>query len=231
MIFPYAAILDDFNRTDNAGPPSSSWTTPTPYEVAKVSGNQCVPAAPYLNGAGAAWNTSFAANQEVYLTLGTLSADNAQAINLFLRSTTNANFNNSYVISFEKALGRTTIARLENLVQTDLGAAINFGRDLVAGDQLGARMQGSTITAYINGRSLGFRTDTTFAGSGYLGFSLADGFAQTAIDDFGGGAAPVIESVTRRRTEAADSYPGSRPEASTFTTRPPLCPNEKAGES
>lgn len=176
------------------------------------------------------WNaTQFAADQEVYFTIVTLSPDPDQQMILALRNAATGNLDNAYGAAFTRVpAANDTVALLKNVagVATVL-SIIDLGGEMVNGDQIGFRVQGSTLSVWHNGRLIGELTDTTYAGAGYVGLLLAD----TTLDDFGGGAAPVVESVLRRRSEAADSNRPRLPESDSLPTRTPQCPNEVAGVS
>lgn len=233
--FPVTGILDNFNRANQGPPASSSWTAAATFDAGlKVLSNRCQPAGPFVVGDAALWNpSSFGADQEAYFTL----ADRAGAAATFdvwviLRSESSSNISNCYAGGMSVIVGSNDefiIVKQVGSVVTVL-ASFSIDRAYVAGDRIGLRIQGSTITAFFNGRVLGTVKDTTFADSGWTGLYINDANLGAKVDDFGGGNVPEFCPDPRtRQPEAADSSRARPAEADSARRRQPDCHNRYGG--
>lgn len=182
--FPATGILDNFNRTNEGPPPSASYTTPEGVAGLNVIGNA-------IGGASsdgyATWNTSYATDQENALTL-TVPPLNGQAVRLMVRQQSATLFRDCYYAEFVSNTPAPATLRIWKRVvitDTQLGADITLAADLTT-QQLGIRVMGTTITAYLDGFLLGTRTDGDVAGAGRLMINFTD--TTTRGDNFRGGA-------------------------------------------
>lgn len=196
MAFPTTGVLDNFNRVDEGSPPSASWVNSLSAGLAVVS-NTVKPAS---TDDGSTWNTSFAADQECFVTLATQLVAINDAFNVVVRSQTATDFfDDHYDLEPKRISGSNNdvfeIWERSGGSWTQLGADVALGADMALGDQVGIDISGSTITVYLNGTSKGTRSDSTISGAGFVGlaFEAANG---EALDDFGGGA--IVVSSTRR---------------------------------
>lgn len=177
LAFPSVGLLDNFTRAnENPLSNASQWGSPNfssdPGTVALV-GNAVV-------GSGSAyWNQSTWTDTDVWATVGTIT-DHVQ---LYLRTAaTNGSWN--YRVKFLQ--GNVSIYRASDasLIATGNPGALNTG------DKIGARMVGSTLTAWHQPFGGAWTqvvsiTDTTYANAGYVGIGLTSGDSITA---FGAGA-------------------------------------------
>lgn len=186
LLFPSAAILDNFNRANEGPPPSASWVNSLSQGL-KVLNNTAVPD---TSGDGSSWNTSFAANQEAFLDLATQVPGNGDSINLGVRLQTASDYlSDHYEVNARPAAGNDQyqVWKRAGGSWTQLGADIDLGGEVSTGDQIGIEANGTTITLYLNGASQGTRTDSSVSGTGYLTVAV-EAPSGEAIDDFGGGA-------------------------------------------
>lgn len=184
MAFPSTSVLDDFNRANGAV--GSNYTIPTFLSGMNVSSNTCVSAG--ANGL-AVYNVATYTDCEVYATLTTKPSDgNSATLQWRLVQYSSVLTLDGYYIQINSVAGAGNdtiqVNRVTNAAPTAIGAA--FTQEIANGDVIGVRMVGDTIEVFVNGTSLGTRTDSTYTGAGTLalGFSTTSG----AWDDFGGGA-------------------------------------------
>jgi hypothetical protein len=196
-------LLDGFNRADEGPPPGSSWATTAlvagDADGWKVVGNQCVQAGAAAVVCTAVFSGSFGPDVEVGVTFVTVPTTTAnQVFDLYARVTTpGAGTTDGYRFRIQNNATPATghfaqLARMDNSVATQLGA--DLSTDLwadgdkmvlrVIGDQLaGARVRAGVETV------LGTRTDGTYSTAGVL--AIRGNAADTVIDDFSGGTAPI----------------------------------------
>ena len=181
--FGYEAVLDDFNRTDEGPPPSSSWTNL--YGTLQVVSNQCK--ASTTEFSLATWNTSYGSGAESYVTIVTRPTA-GKSVSVYI--SLDLDNVNGYVANYIYNAGTDTVKliRLDEGVETQVGSTIN--QDFNDGDGLGIEHIGNTIKIYRRASGVwtqigGDFTDTTYTASGYMGLAVED--STTVLDNFGGG--------------------------------------------
>ncbi len=203
MAFPTTSVLDTFTRADGTVGANYTDDTGGTTDIMNIVSNQATSSPG--NYKSALWTSPFAADQEVFVTWTTVAGAFDGGPQVYLRWNTASrngyifNVNNNttpFVCSISSVAGGTP---------TQLGAT--FNQTFADGDKIGASVIGNTISAYIfTGGAwslLTTRTDSTYTGSGKIGF-YSDYFGRT-FDDFGGGAyvSPELPYPTpriRRRT-------------------------------
>lgn len=186
MAFPTAAILDNFNRTDEGPPPSADWSTfdGSGHEVVS---NQMVP-----SGAGDDISTydaqSIDGDFEVFVTFatfgsgGTIGAIDTSTINGY---TVVADGSNIY-------LNRTD-GGSDNTIDTTAQVVNN-------GDAIGLYRHGTTVESWFKDSAgswtmIASVTDATHTASGWSPIVITSSGSEV-LDDFGGGA-PVAATIPR----------------------------------
>lgn len=201
--FPHTSILDNFNRADNTTL-GANWTRLNPggsggYTSTQVgiSGNAAYdPQTAGANKASAAWTaSSFAANQEAFITIAVVPGDafgvclrcqnvNGGAVQYYFVQTTAPTW----------SINRVVTSGGNTLLTTGSTTVVN-------GDKFGGRVYNSggnvviEIWKLVSGTwtMLGSYTDSSaskITGAGNVGFIVgnANGSSVGRIDDFGGGA-------------------------------------------
>jgi hypothetical protein len=195
---PVTPVLDDFNRPDGAGPPSSSWThmpvfstSPTndlyitQHEVTSPAGVS----ADYYNA------QQFGPASEVYVTVATKPSGADDTVGLMLRYRNPGLASSSgYEAIFLNINGGLDQYRIMLRSNGEKGATLasGTGPELKAGDTLLFRAIGSSLELWRGSAGSWTRiltaTDTTFASGGYLALEARNTVVR--LDDFGGGALP-----------------------------------------
>lgn len=197
MPFPTTPIIDDFNRANGAI--GANYTIPTFAGSMNVSSNTVVAAAA---NSIAIRNTLTYQDVEIYGTLSTKPTDGNVAL-LFWRAvqTASAATMDGYVLRITAVAGASNdtiqVQSLTNGVATTIGA--NFTQEITNGDVVGIRMVGATVEVFINGTSLGTRSDSTYTATGQIGIGLS-ATSSGAWDNFGGGtmlSAPLAPTYRR----------------------------------
>lgn len=181
MSFGDTGILDAFSGTGALG---GNWTT---LNGSWTQGSGV--AIPGGTNSVAGWNAStFGVDEEAYLTVSTKPGTGGQVM-AFVRMTTLVLATvDAYGVYLTNNAGTDTIAiqRVDNAVPTSLTST---SREVAAGDKIGIRVIGNTITAwhYSGGAwaEVLSTTDSTYGSAGYIGMASTD--TTTRIDDFGGG--------------------------------------------
>lgn len=194
MTFPTTSVLDTFTGTngDNLPAYSSNWVAaPTGGQDLEIQGNAATGTGSPANNLNN-WTTTFGPNSECYVTISTKPGDNELVLLVarLVQETSLATVD-GYCLRFQVLAGTDslTLQRLDNGVQTSLGAAIS--QEISAGDSIGLNISGSTLQAYYkaSGGSWGQvgtdRTDTTYSAAGKL--ALFSSGTTVRIDGFGGG--------------------------------------------
>jgi hypothetical protein len=185
MSFPTTSVLDDFNRADTVPPalPSANWldyldgASPT----AAVQSNQLGPTNAFQSNY---WTELFDEDQEVWATLEVMPG---QSFVLVARAQNPNTPTRSYYYLIIWGGGdvylEKVVAGAGSFLQTLGGVGT-----ILAGDEVGLRCEGSTISAWQNGVQLGTDlTDATITGPGYVGLAFGNSDVGR-IDDFGGGS-------------------------------------------
>jgi acid phosphatase type 7 len=185
--FPSAAVLDSFVQAP--GPLSPNWQSPALQDPGTVK----VPGSGSTGGStgasSATWtHTQFAANQEAYMVVPTLpAAGGFLQVGGRVSSLTGSKVSLYFLrVTPSKNLWDLR-KKLNGAGSTSMGT---FTAPFAAGDSMGIKLNGSTITAYHEAgtgswTSVGSVTDTSITGGGYLTFTLGDTTARGGA--FGGG--------------------------------------------
>jgi len=147
MAFPTTSIIDNFNRSNEGPPPSSSWSTTCSAWSGgwSVSSNACLAAVSDVNSVY--WNVStFGPNCEAYFTITALGNQSGDSLGVILRLQDAGTANvDGYWLEWTQG-GDITWYRLDNAGWTQLGAAAS--ETMGANDKFGADMQSDTIEIY-----------------------------------------------------------------------------------
>jgi Siphovirus-type tail component, C-terminal domain len=194
--FPVTPVLDTFNRADVGPPPSASWTNDLRASGSPglaVRSNQ-VKALSVGPEASAWWSAAtFHDDCEAYVTCANTPPGDFE---VWARGTAlSGGFPQGYLAWYNAAAGEVRLQRYGPGGAggyVSIAAAVSF--ILAAGDSLGVRVQGSTITAWGKHAAgswtlLSSATDTTFATGGRVGLLMSS--TVPLMDDFGGGTLPV----------------------------------------
>lgn len=196
--FPQASVLDNFNRANEGPPPSANWTDKIVSSHAnglKVASNALacgasVPASSYWSAA------TFGPDIEVYATFVTVPTANLSQVSLWGRlaepvtstpdgyrviATINTGSNDS--------LGLQIIT--DGIAGTLGGASISIGGDYAAGDSIGMKIVGPSLTAYYKPSAGSWTeilraTDATYSAAGYVGAQFSTD-TSAVLDDLGAG--------------------------------------------
>lgn len=192
MAFPTTSILDDFNRADE-NPLAGGWSSgPVWYgdPLHKLVSNQAaaVTGGPFHD---AVWGTTFAADQEIYVTVATVT--NLTSIALYARLTgeNTSGYTNAYFsVDFNNSTGNVSLQHYDGS-ETVLDTA-NISGGLASGDSIGMECIGTSIKVY-HKPSAGSWTEicsgTSSAQnvSGKLGITTDSSLGLYRLEDFGGG--------------------------------------------
>ena len=185
--FPSTPVLDSFVQTPGALSPN--WQSPALQDsgTVKVPGSGSTSSS--AGTSSATWtHTQFAADQEAYVTVPALPAAGG-----FLQvggrvSSTAGSKVSLYFLRVTPSKNLWDLRKkLNGAASTSMGT---FTAPFAAGDAIGIKMSGSTITAYHEAgqgawSSVGSVTDTSIAAGGYLTFTLGDTTVRGGA--FGGG--------------------------------------------
>lgn len=190
--FPSTSILDNFNRA-NENPIAGGWSANPVYfgiSTARVVSNTLrarntgtdTIAHPY-------WNTTFAANQEAYVTVS--DASTVSDVLVLCRATdvnTGTFLNDHYAVRMTG--GNFSLRETINDTDADLASV---AQTLSSGDSLGIRCNSTTISGWYKASGGSWVkllqvTDNSLTGSGFIGIMLTVTSSGTGdLDDFGGG--------------------------------------------
>jgi hypothetical protein len=200
--FPATPILDNFNRVN--GGLGSSWMALTdPRDGAPIS---IVSAHAQVgtgsNGWGSAsWAARLGNDEEVYATAG-----NATEVWLAARASNPGTSSfSAYQLQWTTA-GQLRFYRTSGTVNAQVGSTLSAAAP-ATGRKVGLRVQGPTLTAYVDSGSgftaVGSATDSSIAGGSYVGIDMKRG---GIFDDFGGGSL-AAESASPPATSPPPSSP------------------------
>lgn len=182
MAFPNTPLLDDFNRASLG----ANYTTL--LGTATISSNQlaasAAPAVIY-------YNPFQVTDGEAWIQIATLpGAGTNYDLGIRLTDAGSIATVDGYVIRFTQSAGTDTLA-LIRITNAAVGATLaTFNQEVAAGDYIGIRAVGTTLSAYYRSGSTGFytllgtATDATYA-SGYLSHTIPN--TTMRLDNFGGG--------------------------------------------
>lgn len=200
MAFPTTSVLDDFNRANGAL--GSNWTTPTFASSFSISSNVVFGGSTgniqYYNVA------TYGPDFEIYVSVPNLPGSGQQCgiVGGALQPGSAITIDGYSVTYTHGAPGTLAILRI-----TDGAAAATVAsssQTLTAGDQIGLKRVGTTLTSYINGTQIDTGTDSTHTGAGYLVMYSTN--TTHSFDNFGGGtlsASATSRPLFRARMPAA----------------------------
>jgi len=214
--FPQNGVLDNFNRANGAIGASWSGSSTKDYQIAI---NQLDVA----GGGDIYWNSSFGANQEVYVTLSRIDLA-ASEIDLLLKSRSTANWHQGLIEVLYDPAGKFVQVWSFGSNWTQHGA--NIPVTFVNGDQFGASaLADGTVNVYRNGTLIASRTASTWPYNntgGYTGVWIING-PNMIMDDFGAGTISLTPpaTATPTNTPTNTATPTATP---TATNTPTITP-------
>lgn len=203
MAFPTTSVLTNFTGADEEPlSEGGNWSAST-IRTNNATDDPCSRASNRIarpSNASAVgesvWAASFAADQEVFMTVPTLGVS-GQDIDLYFRIQNEGGSSvAAYLLAYVIGTG-WQFYRLSNITYTQIGATVST-QVLSAGDSMGASVLGTTLEAWYKAAagswtSLGSVTDSVVTGAGRIGVGITAGSSFTG-DDFGGGAAVISVS-------------------------------------
>lgn len=194
MAFPNTPVLDNFNRSNQGPPPSSSWSGPYygDPDGLIVAGNLCRGNnSSFFNSNY--WNVFTVSDPcEIYVDIS-VHPNNGQDLWLEFVSGTLAT-PNGYGIDyhFNGTDGKWQFTKFTNGAQATLNSLQTITGGFVNGDGWGFGLNNGVLSAYRRSSgtwsSLGTATDNTYKGPFNLGLEMNG--TTTTIDNFGGGSVP-----------------------------------------
>jgi len=201
--FPTTGILDNFNRANENPLDVTLWPTQPIYAgdgKLQIQGNEMLKSGASSWGGGA-WHQTFAANQEVYITISTLGTGTKLRFALDARvQNPGTSTYSAYSLIYNDGGGgdKINMYRIDNTAYTQLGASLATGQVYVVGDKVGFELNGSALSGYHYDSTtttwslLGSRTDTTYNLSSQIGY---EHFSNKKCDDFSGGVVVVASTA------------------------------------
>ena len=183
MAFPSTPILDDFDPDDAT--PMAGYDSPLLGSVS-ASGGVGVPGSAGYNVL--TWATTGTGSMEAFITLATKGATGDEfAISAMLQQAGSLATIDGYDFYVTVSAGTDTWAlrRLTNGASSNLTTGT---QELSTNDQIGIRVDNGIISGWINGVMVGSAADTTYTGSGKIGYSPENTTWRMA--GFGGGMMP-----------------------------------------
>jgi len=201
--FPTTSIIDNANRADspNLG---SNWVNITPG--LRISGNT-IHSTTADTAEVAYFNTTYGADQEVYMTIANQGALSRGGIEFRVNTTPTVT---GYAINFDSDSQLLLFRRYDSgssvILDTSAWTPVN-------GDSIGFRMVGNNATSFYKPAGgawiiLGTDVDTTYNRPGYIAVWLL-GNTSTALDDIGGGSYNPGGNITILTTAIANGTVGS----------------------
>lgn len=190
ILTPFA-LLDTFNRANEGPPPSAHWVvcTGTGFEVVSNVAKRDAVAQQACT-----WGGRFYKNQKASFKIATSTPDtNGSGQGICLRMEWPEDYTSEhYEISFNNSavpLGQVTFyyAPRGGGAFTQLGAIVTLGAALAIGDVCMAEIVDNTITAYVNGSSVGSRSDVLILRGGWTAMRQGQ-FNAAEFDDYSAGA-------------------------------------------
>lgn len=180
--FPATPVLDNFNRANSSNPGANWLGANSGYRVnASTLEIRANAVSPKL------WATALGANQEAFFTFTDVSAlASGQA--LVLRSS--AAGDSLIKVVYNRSTSRVSVVTVGSGATTvSLPTPVTF----VNGDTFGARVIGSTVTAYRNGTAIGATGLGSWSGAGtnvgvWFAGTTNTSSGNARIDNFGGGS-------------------------------------------
>jgi hypothetical protein len=192
MAFPTISLTptDSFNRVQN--PIANGWTQHLIFGGGSLQTDGSVAKSAAAAGAtgGAIYTaTSYGPDAEAILTIPTIPAA-GQPVRLWLRMTDASGTGNGYSVRVTPAAGAGNdvwgVYYVLGGISTLIGASLNTGPDIVAGDKMGMEVVGSTINVYrydgANWTQLVSRADSQFSAGGFGAITVND--VTATVDDF-----------------------------------------------
>ncbi len=196
---PVTAVLDDFNRPDNTGPPSASWSH-LPAGSAGAANNLLISSQQVTGMSGGSngdyWNVQqYGPDSEAWITVVAKPTTDSSVVALFVRLqnpgiSSSSGYQAIYTFHSSGADQYKILTRTNGAIAATL--ASQTGPTLKAGDRLLLRAIGTTIELWRFSLGTWTRllsaTDTTYKGAGYVALSASNNVV--AVDNFGGGTLP-----------------------------------------
>jgi hypothetical protein len=196
-VYPETPLLDDFDRPDAPLLTAWQWQSGPDFPAAlgcnddalEIVTQQLVQAARGFNSC-AYWHAVFTPDQEVYCTV---AVGPGAPIDLFARIANPTSVDTTaYVARFGQVPEASNYVQLFKMDHRGIGPLFCAGYTSIAGPvdtapphQIGLRICGDRLEAYIDGAVVLAVTDTAFNNMGYIGLALYDN--AVTLDDFGGG--------------------------------------------
>ena len=181
---PVNGFLDRFNRADENPLATGTWTTGVQSgdSAIQIVSNQVQMTA---EPSGATWNTSFNADQEVYMTI---SGSSVLVMAWRLTNAGASNVTGYLIYIFNDGTNKMRVYRVDDTSTLALQGG-DLSQSLTSGDKVRVKHVGSTITvSHYTGSGpwalVDTRTSGTYSGSGKIGLQL---YPSGVADDFGGG--------------------------------------------
>lgn len=189
MAFPTTSRLDDFNRANDTASLGANWTSPleSGFSSLGIISNQAYAAADFKDDY---WNTSYAADQETWVTLPALvGAGGPSQLWARVQNPGGGSLNGYWLQVLSTGgwtLGKTVAGAI-----TTLGSGGGAG-GVAAGDKIGLECIGTAISGYRYRAGawslLETVADSAVSGTGYIGLQVrGDATAVARFDDFSGG--------------------------------------------
>lgn len=189
MPFPTTSILDDFNRADNTSSLGASWSSPieSGFSSFGILSNQAYPAGGFRDNY---WNTSYAADQEVFVTVAAIN-DITGFTRIFARlNTPGGSVYNGYALELNANVPSAYLTKFVAGAQTDISGGTSSS--LVAGDSFCLVCSGTNISHWRKPAAGSWTlvntvVDSSITSGGFLGLHTRD---ETLVrfNDFGGGS-------------------------------------------
>lgn len=199
MAFPTTSLIDSFTRA-NQDPVASGWLGPTRLAAnsgqCKVLSNALVASTIVGGTTHSYWNTSFAANQEAWITVTTLPAA-AGGVSVTARiNSPNSAACDYYQWTYTVGTG-WRMFRVVNDAYTQIGSTV-VTPTLAAGEKIGYELLGTQLRGlhFTGGvwNQIMLVTDTVITDVGFIGAEITDSTA--VADDFGGGSSGSLATDT-----------------------------------
>jgi hypothetical protein len=183
--FPLTGVLDNFNRADE-NPIAGLWSGPVKTLPLLLVGNQASSSAPQGTLGASYYNGQLAADMEAFVTVA-VAPVSPNRTGVYVRVQNPGGTYGGYLFAYRASINGFQFIRDDNATFTILGA--NVTQTVSAGDSIGLRIVGSTLTGFYKPAGgawtvIGQRTDSTYSGPGYIGLATSD--TASRLDDFGG---------------------------------------------
>lgn len=191
--FPSLGVIDSGIRANQGPPPSYLWAN-DPVGTFAIAGNGLR----ILNNQITGVNDQVCADHLVRNTYGPATEVYADLFgatgathDLFWRYNPTTKSGYVLLVHLDEDIA---VARCDNGTVTTLDTVVTVGAP-TDGDQVGIRMNSSTIEVYVNQTLLFTRTDSTYTGSGTLGYLVHEESGLGGATNFGGGTIGEVTPI------------------------------------